>query len=69
MSIHSLENQQENHHLNLSAIEKDEILSEIKYFKDRLKTIGYTGDCAYEKRLSSFYQDTIARCKQKLLQF
>lgn len=69
MAIESLEYQHKNHHSNLRTIEKNKILSEIKYFQDRLKTIGYTGDCAYEKQLSGFYQDTIARCKEKLLQY
>lgn len=49
--------------------EKEKLLAEIRYLKNRLKTIGYTGDCAYEKKLSSFYLNTISCCQQKLLQF
>ncbi|WP_198264448.1 hypothetical protein [sulfur-oxidizing endosymbiont of Gigantopelta aegis] len=61
--------QEDTHHSHLGDVEKNKLLAEINYLNSRLKTIGYTGDCAYEKKLSSFYQNTISNCQQKLLQY
>ncbi len=55
--------------LKPQVTEKEKLLAEIRYLKGRLETIGYTGDCAYEKKLSGFYLNTISCCQQKLLQF
>ncbi|MDX2507130.1 MAG: hypothetical protein QNL62_22000 [Gammaproteobacteria bacterium] len=58
-------------HLNATSIneqqnDKAKIIAEIKYLNMRLKQIGYNGDCAYEKKLSNYYLETISRCQQEL---
>ena len=51
---------------NEEISEKERILDEINYLKMRLEQIGHNGDCAYEKKLSTFYLDAISNCKEKL---
>lgn len=63
-----------NDHLNAASIneqqnDKAKIIAEIKYLNMRLKQIGYNGDCAYEKKLSNYYLETISRCQQELRHF
>ena len=55
--------------VNEGQNDKAIIIAEIEYLQMRLKQIGYNGDCAYEKKLSNYYLETISRCKKKLLQF
>ena len=54
--------------INQQQNDKVKILDELNFLKMRLKQIGYNGDCAYEKKLSNYYLETISRCEQKLLQ-
>lgn len=65
MTIKKKDNNMKDDHLK-KQIDKERIIDEINYLKMRLEQIGYNGDCAYEKKLSSFYLNAISHCKEKL---
>lgn len=46
--------------------DKEGLLDEINYLTMRLEQIGYNGDCAYEKKLSTYYLSAVAHCREKL---
>lgn len=42
------------------------LLEEIAWLEARLLGMGYTGDCAYEKKLARSYQDLLQARRQEL---
>ena len=42
------------------------LITEIIYLRKRLKQMGYTGDCAYEKKLSGYFTQMIEQYEEEL---
>ncbi len=51
----------------ISPANAHNLITEIIYLRKRLKRIGYTGDCAYEKKLSDYYVTMIKLYEEELL--
>jgi len=43
------------------AEHKTFLAAEIKYLQERLKEMGYNGDCAYERSITRLYVETIKK--------
>lgn len=47
--------------MNSEAEHRNFITKEIKYLQERLKEMGYNGDCAYERSIARLYVETIKK--------
>jgi hypothetical protein len=49
-----------------STSAESELLAEIAWFESRLREIGHTGDCAYEKALARSYVQAVDQRRARL---
>ncbi len=52
--------------LDSVSMELSELKQELQFIEKRLRQIGYSGDCAYEKRMSKLYEEKAEILRHKL---
>jgi hypothetical protein len=53
-------------HLHVLTSPEHDLLAEIAWFESRLRQIGETGDCAYEKALARSYVQAVNQRRARL---